>query len=98
MKRSFLLLVIVMGWMLLSAQASEVIKLDGISIQGHLEEPQVMYITPWQEPPGTGRLQQEAVSFREQWLHTIDSERLEYDLAMPEKFLRKHQNERETQQ
>lgn len=62
---------------------TKVIKLEGISIQGNSEEPQVMYITPWQEPPGTGRLHQPATSFRQQWLHTIDDERLKYDMALP---------------
>jgi len=47
--------------------ASEVIRLEGISIQGNSEEPNVMYITPWQAAPGTGRMFAPVKSFRDQW-------------------------------
>lgn len=78
-----------------AAPTSQVIKLEGISIQGNSEEPQVMYITPWQEPPGTGRLYQNATSFRKQWLHTVDAERLKYDMALPQHFKREQVNDNE---
>lgn len=51
--------------------AGDVIRLDGISIQGNSEEPNVLYITPWQEAPGTGRLFSPVNSYREQWLKPI---------------------------
>lgn len=53
--------------LLSSVQASEVIRLEGISIQGNSEEPNVMYITPWQAAPGTGRMFAPVKSYREQW-------------------------------
>lgn len=87
------LLLIAMG--VHSAPTSKVIKLEGISIQGNSEEPQVMYITPWQEPPGTGRLYQNATTFRKQWMHTIDAERLHYDMALPQQFKRDRVNDNE---
>lgn len=54
-----------------SVFAGEVIRLDGISIQGNSEEPNVLYITPWQAAPGTGRLFSPVNSYREQWLKPI---------------------------
>lgn len=51
--------------------AAEVIRLDGISIQGNSEEPNLLYITPWQPAPGTGRLFAPVNSYREQWLKPI---------------------------
>lgn len=67
------------------AEPISVIRLQEISIQAgdkDNEQPQVMYITPWQEPPGTGRLYQEAASYRDQWLYTIDNERMQRDLIL----------------
>ncbi len=55
----------------LPTQAGEVIRLDGISIQGSSEEPNVLYITPWQAAPGTGRLFTPVNSYREQWLKPV---------------------------
>mgnify|MGYP005997875597 CR=1 FL=1 len=37
-----------------STNASDIIRLDGISIQGNSEEPNVLYVTPWQSAPGAG--------------------------------------------
>ncbi len=54
--------------------AAEVIRLDGISIQGNSEEPNVLYITPWQAAPGTGRLFSPVNSYRKQWLKPISRE------------------------
>jgi hypothetical protein len=61
-----LLLILMLGFSL-SSYAAEVIRLDGISIQGN-SEPNVLYITPWQAAPGTGRLFSPVDSYREQWL------------------------------
>lgn len=54
-----------------SVFSAEVIRLDGISIQGNSEEPNVLYITPWQPAPGAGRLFAPVNSYREQWLKPI---------------------------
>lgn len=64
----------VMYFLLLFSSASyssEVIRLEGISIQGNSEEPNMMYVTPWQEAPGSGRLFTPVKSYREQWLKPI---------------------------
>lgn len=65
-----------------------VIRLEGISIQGGSDEPQVKFVAPWKEPPGTGRLYQDASSYRQQWLHSLDQQRLQYELQLPEHYLR----------
>lgn len=64
----------VMSFLLLFSSvsySSEVIRLEGISIQGNSEEPNIMYVTPWQEAPGSGRLFTPVKSYREQWLKPI---------------------------
>lgn len=74
--------------LLATAQTDNTIRLEGISIQGSNEEPQVMFIAPWKEPPGTGRLYQEATSYRQQWLHSLDEQRLKYEMQLPQYYLR----------
>jgi hypothetical protein len=53
------------------SHGAEVIRLDGMSIQGNSEEPSVLYITPWQPAPGTGLLFTPVNSYREQWLKPV---------------------------
>ena len=36
----------------------DVIRLDGVTIQGNSENPNVLFVNAWQPPPGTGRLYQ----------------------------------------
>ena len=62
------------------AQKENVVRLDGISIQGSNEEPDVIYITPWRQPPGTGRLFEPVKSYRDQWLQPIDAEKLQREI------------------
>lgn len=89
MKRSLILLLLPM---VVCAQPDNIIRLEGISIQGSSEEPQVMFIAPWKEPPGTGRLYQGAPSYRQQWLHSIDEQRLQYEMQLPQHYLRESQD------
>ena len=85
MKRVLMLALLpAMAW----AQPDNVIRLEGISIQGGSDEPQVMFIAPWKEPPGTGRLYQGASSYRQQWLHSLDEQRLKYEMQLPQYYLR----------
>ena len=65
------LVVLILSLVASSAFSSEVIRLEGISIQGNSEEPNVMYITPWQAAPGTGRMFAPVKSFRDQWFVPI---------------------------
>ncbi len=69
--------------------ASEVIRLEGISIQGNSEEPNVMYITPWQEAPGTGRLYRPVISYRDHWLKPISKEIMNREVAYLNHFNKK---------
>ncbi len=60
--------------------SSEIIRLDGISIQGNSEEPNVLYITPWQAAPGTGSLFSPVKSYRQQWLKPISRQVFEREV------------------
>lgn len=75
--------------LLAAGQQDNVVRLDGISIQGNSEEPKVVLITPWREPPGTGRLYDGATSFREQWLYSLDPQRLAHEVQLLEYYQRK---------
>lgn len=72
-----------------ASQAAEVIRLDGISIQGNSEEPNVLYITPWQAAPGTGRLFAPVNSYREQWLKPISRQIMKREVKYLNHFQKK---------
>ena len=80
---SFLLL------LAMQCQSAEVIRLDGISIQGSSEEPNVLYITPWQAAPGTGRLFSPVHSYREQWLKPISRQMMKREVSYLNHFQKK---------
>ena len=61
--------------------SADVIRLEGISIQGNSEEPNVLYITPWQAAPGTGRLFAPVKSYRRQWLKPISRNSLRREVG-----------------
>lgn len=71
------------------AQAADLVRLEGISIQGNSEEPGVMYIMPWQAPPGTGRLYQPVRSYRDQWLTEISRDSFQREIRYAERYARK---------
>ncbi|CCK76270.1 conserved hypothetical protein [Oleispira antarctica RB-8] len=72
-----------------TAFAGDVIRLDGISIQGNSEEPSVLYVTPWQPAPGAGRLFAPVNSYRKQWLKPISRQIMKREV----KYLNYFQNE-----
>jgi hypothetical protein len=78
--------------LLLSANvfSADVIRLDGISIQGNSEEPNVLYITPWQPAPGAGRLFAPVNSYREQWLKPISRQVMQREVKYLNYFQRKN--------
>lgn len=51
-----------------SGFGSEIIRLEGISIQGNSEEPNMLYVTPWQSAPGAGQLVTPIKKYRDHWL------------------------------
>lgn len=65
---------------LLWARPEQVIRLEGISIQGNQEQPGVMTITPWREAPGTGRLQAPVKRYQQHWLQPLSAERLQQEM------------------
>ncbi|MEL7399647.1 MAG: hypothetical protein AAFN68_03635 [Pseudomonadota bacterium] len=75
------------------AADDNVVRLQGISIQGNSEEPHVIYITPWRPPPGTGRLYQPIYSYREHWLQPVDRNSLGRELRYGERYLPKSVNQ-----
>lgn len=77
-----LLLIILLLPLAALAQKDNVVRLEGIQIQGNSEEPKVIFITPWREPPGTGRLYDGATQYQEQWLYSLDPERLNFETQM----------------
>lgn len=65
---------------LLWARPEQVIRLEGISIQGNQEQPGVMTITPWREAPGTGRLQVPVKRYQQHWLQPLSAEQLQQEM------------------
>ena len=47
-----------------------------------------MFITPWREPPGTGRLYDGATQFQDQWLYSLDKDRLDFEVKMLDTYKR----------
>jgi hypothetical protein len=82
MKKSLLSLLLVMN----SVHSSEVIRLEGISIQGNSEEPNVLYVTPWQAAPGAGQLFMPIKSYREHWLKPISRTSMKREVKYLEHF------------
>lgn len=75
-KLSFVFLIV----FYMPAQGAEVIRLDGISIQGNSEEPNVLYVTPWQAAPGAGELFIPINSYREHWLKPISRKSMQREV------------------
>ncbi|MCD8521579.1 MAG: hypothetical protein LRY66_11935 [Saccharospirillaceae bacterium] len=78
--------------------ADNVVRLEGISIQGNSEEPNVMYVTPWRPPPGTGRLYQPINSYREQWMQSIDRDSFHREMRYAERYAPKQPNQERIRQ
>lgn len=60
------------AFLISSVGAEKVIRLQGFSIEGGSEEPNVIYVTPWSPPPGTDRLFAPMKSYRDHWLKPVD--------------------------
>ncbi len=59
-----------------AAEEGDVIRLDGVTIQGNSENPNVLFVNAWQPPPGTGRLYQSITNFNQHWLTPVSRESL----------------------
>lgn len=60
-----------------AALADDVIRLQGIAIQGNSEEPNMMVVTSWQPAYGTERFTLPIRGYRQQWLQPVDRQRLQ---------------------
>ena len=70
----------------LQVYGSEIIRLDGILIQGNSEEPNVLYVTPWQSAPGTGQLFSPIKSYREHWLKPVSRKSMQREVKYLKHF------------
>lgn len=75
------------------AADDNVVRLQGISIQGNSEEPHVIYITPWRPPPGTGRLYQPIFSYRDHWMQPVTRQSLGKEIRYAERYLPREVNQ-----
>lgn len=71
------------------ADEVQIMRLDGLTIQGRSEEPKVQFIIPWQPPPGTGRLQLDAQLLPDVWYQGLDLDVLKRDIRYAKRFARK---------
>ena len=69
-----------------SSYSSEVIRLEGISIQGNSEEPNVFYITPCQEAPKASSLFSPIKSYRDKWLKPIGRKSIQREIKYLKRF------------
>lgn len=83
MKKVFCLLLLLP---VLQVYGSEVIRLDGILIQGNSEEPNVLYVTPWQSAPGAGQLFSPIKSYREHWLKPVSRQSMQREVKYLKHF------------
>ncbi|MBQ0726356.1 MAG: hypothetical protein KBT77_03290, partial [Thalassolituus oleivorans] len=64
----FILMISSLTW---AEEDDGVVRLQGISIKGNSENPNVLYVTAWQPPPGTGRLYEPVTSYSRHWFQPI---------------------------
>jgi len=83
MKKPFILFIF---FFVMPVQGEEVIRLDGISIQGNSEEPNVLYVTPWEAAPGAGELFTPVKSYREHWLKPVSRKSMLREVKYLEHF------------
>jgi hypothetical protein len=74
---------------MISVQGADIIRLDGISIQGNSEEPNVLFVTPWQPAPGAGQLFVPIKSYRQHWIKPISRKSMQREIKYLEHFQQK---------
>ena len=72
---------------------SDVIRLDGVTIQGNSENPNVLFVNAWQPPPGTGRLYQGITSFNKHWLTPVSRESLARETHYSKRYVENPEKE-----
>ncbi|MAQ99243.1 MAG: hypothetical protein CMI00_01765 [Oceanospirillaceae bacterium] len=71
----------------------DVIRLDGVTIQGNSENPNVLFVNAWQPPPGTGRLYQGITSFNQHWLTPVSRESLARETHYSKRYVENPERE-----
>lgn len=76
-----------------AAEGDDVIRLDGVTIQGNSENPNVLFVNAWQPPPGTGRLYQGITSFNKHWLTPVSRESLARETHYSKRYVENPEKE-----
>ncbi len=84
--------VIVILAMLINGYAlaeDDVVRLQGMTIHGNSENPNVLYVNAWQPPPGTGRLYEPVTSFNRHWFTPLTRESLQREIRYGKRYTEK---------
>lgn len=84
--------VIVILAMLINGYAlaeDDVVRLQGMTIHGNSENPNVLYVNAWQPPPGTGRLYEPVTSFNRHWFTHLTRESLQREIRYGKRYTEK---------
>lgn len=84
----FLMMYVLSGSTMVIA-AEDVVRLQGMTIKGNSENPNVLYINAWQPPPGTGRLYQPITSFNAHWFKPITRDSLLREIRYGKQYIEK---------
>ena len=64
----------------------DVVRLQGMTIRGSSETPNVLYINAWQPPPGTGRLYEPVTSFNRHWFRPLTRDSLKREIRYGKRY------------
>ncbi|TNC89633.1 MAG: hypothetical protein CSH36_12410 [Thalassolituus sp.] len=67
----------------------DVVRLQGMTIHGNSENPNVLYVNAWQPPPGTGRLYEPVTSFNRHWFTPLTRESLQREIRYGKRYTEK---------
>jgi len=71
------------------AAEDDVVRLQGMTIRGNSENPNVLYINAWQPPPGTGRLYEPVTSFNRHWFRPLTRDSLKREIRYGKRYTEK---------
>lgn len=71
------------------AADDDVVKLQGMTIRGNSENPNVLYVNAWQPPPGTGRLYEPVTSFNRHWFTPLTRSSLQREMRYGKRYTEK---------
>jgi len=80
---------LVMLTSLASHAADDVVRLQGMTIRGNSENPNVLYVNAWQPPPGTGRLYEPVTSFNREWFRPLTRDSLKREIRYGKQYTEK---------